>query len=50
MRVGFQWGNLRERGHLEGISVDGRVLLKWICNTWVGVGMNCIDLAWDNGR
>jgi hypothetical protein len=23
------WGNLRERDHLEGLGVDGRVMLKW---------------------
>jgi hypothetical protein len=24
------WGNLRERGHLEGTSVYGRIILKQI--------------------
>ena len=27
---GFWWGNLRERDHLEYISVDDRILIKWI--------------------
>jgi len=28
--AGFWWGNLRERGHLEDLGVDGRKILKWI--------------------
>jgi hypothetical protein len=28
--VGFWWGNLREREHLEDPSVDGRIILKQI--------------------
>ena len=30
MYAGFWWGNLREREHLEGLSVDGRIILKCI--------------------
>jgi hypothetical protein len=26
--TGFWWGNLRERDHMEDISVDGRIMLK----------------------
>jgi hypothetical protein len=39
-----------ERGHLEELSVDGRILLKGIFNKWDRVGMNCIDLARDTDR
>ena len=28
--TGFWWGNLRERGHLEGPDVDERIKLRWI--------------------
>ena len=28
--AGFGWGNLKERDHLEGPSVDGRIILRWI--------------------
>jgi len=28
--TGFWWGNLRARDHLEGPSVDGRIILRWI--------------------
>jgi len=27
--TGFWWGNLRERDHLEDLSIDGEVILKW---------------------
>jgi hypothetical protein len=23
-----------EREHLEGLGEDGRIILKWICETW----------------
>ena len=26
----FWWGNLRERDHLDGPGVDGRIILRWI--------------------
>ena len=29
VRIG--WGNLRERDHLAGLGVDGRIILKWVC-------------------
>jgi len=32
--TGFWWGNLRERDHLEGPDVDGRIILRWIFGTW----------------
>ena len=28
--VGFGWGKLRERVHLEYLDVDGNLILKWI--------------------
>ena len=30
MRTWFCWGNLRERDHLEDLSVAGRIILRWI--------------------
>jgi len=42
----FLWKNLRERDHLENLSVDGRMIFKWI---WDG-GMDWIDLALDRDR
>jgi len=28
--LGFWWGNLRERNHLEDPCVDGQIILRWI--------------------
>jgi hypothetical protein len=28
--MGFWWGNLKERGSLEDIHVDGKIILKWV--------------------
>jgi hypothetical protein len=33
-------GNLKERGHLEDLSMDGRIILKWIfLKRWMGPGL-----------
>jgi hypothetical protein len=40
----FWWGILRETGYLKDIRVDGRIILKWIFNTW-DEDMNWIGLA-----
>jgi hypothetical protein len=34
VHTGVWWGSLRERGHLEDISVDWRIILKRIVKTW----------------
>jgi hypothetical protein len=28
-------GNIKERDHLEGLVIDGRIILKWIFKKWV---------------
>jgi len=43
-------GNLRERDHLEGPGVDGRIILRWIFWKWDVVGMDWIELAQDRDR
>jgi hypothetical protein len=45
----FCWGNLKERGDLKGLGVDGRILLKRILNKWDG-GMGWIDVSEDRDR
>ena len=36
MYTGFRLGNLWERGHLEDLGVDERIILKWVFNKCVG--------------
>lgn len=31
---GFWWGNLKERDHLEALSIDGRIILKCLFKKW----------------
>ena len=47
--IGFWWGNLGERDHLEDPDLDGRIVLKWIFRKWDG-GMDWIDLSEDRDR
>ena len=48
VHTGFWWEDVRARGHLEDLSIDGRVILKWIfkMDMWGG-GKDWIDLAQD---
>jgi len=42
---GFWWGGLRERGHLEDLGIDGRIILRWILEKWFGKALTlCIWL------
>jgi len=31
---GLWWGNVTERDHLEDLSVDGKIILRWIFRKW----------------
>jgi hypothetical protein len=33
------WGRLRERGHLEDVSLDGKIILKWVLKLNGGHGL-----------
>jgi hypothetical protein len=37
VHTGFWWENLKERGQLEDLGVDGKIILKWIFGKWNGV-------------
>ena len=34
--AGVWWGNMKERDHLEGLVIGGRIILKWIFKKWDG--------------
>jgi len=36
VHTGFWWGNLKGRGQLEELCIDGRVMLNWVFNKSVG--------------
>ena len=41
MHTGFWWGNVMERGHLEGTVIYREIILKWIFRmSDVGHGLN----------
>jgi hypothetical protein len=40
---GFVGGNLKERGHLEDLRVDGIIILTWLNKQ---DGMACIGFLW----
>ena len=33
-------GKLREKVHLEGVNVDGKIIMKWILKKWNGGGVD----------
>ena len=51
VHVGFWWGNMKERDHLEDLGIDGTIILKYIFKKWDEV-MDWFDLAqdWDRWR
>jgi hypothetical protein len=50
LRTGFWWGKMRKKEHLEDLSVEGRIILKWIFKKVGWKGMDCIGLPQDRDR
>jgi hypothetical protein len=46
---GLRWGKLKEGNHLEERGIDGRLILKLICEKGAG-GMDWIDLAQERDK
>jgi len=42
VHTGFWWGKLRERGHLDVLGIDGRLILKWSLKPRMGSGYGLI--------
>jgi hypothetical protein len=42
-------GKAEGRDHWEGLGVDGRIILKWICRNWDG-GIDWLDMAQNRDR
>jgi len=36
MHIGFRWGGLKERDHLEDLGVDGRITLNGFSRSGMG--------------
>jgi hypothetical protein len=36
VHTGFWWRSLREGDHVESPAYDGRIVLKWVFENWVG--------------
>ena len=49
MRTGFWWGNLKEGYYLEDLSVDWRIILKWILQKLDGMAW-CGSLGLGQGQ
>jgi len=45
----FWWGNLRERDHLEDLSLYGTMILRWVFRKWGG-GVDLNDLSQNRDR
>ena len=50
---GFGGGDLRVRGYLEDLGIDGRIILKWMLRKWDGeayTGLIWLRIGTGGGR
>jgi hypothetical protein len=45
MYIGFWYGNLGERDHLEDPGIDGRIILRWVYQEVRCGGVDWINLV-----
>jgi hypothetical protein len=43
VHTGLRWKNLRKGENLEDSGVDGRIILRWIFEKWIGGGGHGLD-------
>jgi hypothetical protein len=48
-RSSYRGGSLWERGYLEHLGLDGKIIFKWFSKKWNG-GLDWIDMALDRDR
>jgi len=44
VHIGFWWGNLRERGYLVELGINGKIILIWFFKKWDWEAWT--DLVW----
>jgi hypothetical protein len=50
VHTGVWWGGLEGKNHLEDLSIDGRIILKWIFKKWDGAWTGLIWLRIGTGN
>jgi hypothetical protein len=45
VHAGFCWGNQSERGHLDDLAIDGKIILKLTSKKWIGLMWHRIGIG-----